>query len=249
MGDDRRSVVRRFEQEAGAFAESPVHRDPVRLQRLVAWAAPRGGERALDVACGPGIVLRALAATGAFVVGIDLTGAMLREARGSGGALVAGDAAILPFADAAFDLVVMRNATHHIASPGPVFSECARVLRPGGRFVHEDMAAAEDLRERDFQETIERLRDSAHARTLPPSETRGLVASAGLRLEREEVFLLSLDFDEWVDRPRPSAPARARARWLMERRQEKVVGSLRSWIEAGRLRFERPSLLLRAVRP
>jgi hypothetical protein len=35
----------------------------------------------------------------------------------------------------------------------------------------------------------------------------------------------------------------------MERRQEKVVGSLRSWIEAGRLRFERPSLLLRAVRP
>jgi hypothetical protein len=75
------------------------------------------------------------------------------------------------------------------------------------------------------------------------------VASAGLRLEREEVFLLSLDFDEWVDRPRPSAPARARARWLMERRQEKVVGSLRSWIEAGRLRFERPSLLLRAVRP
>jgi SAM-dependent methyltransferase len=249
VGDDRRAVVRRFEQEAGAFAQSPVHRDPVRLERLVAWGVPRQGERVLDVACGPGIVMRALAATGAFVVGIDLTLAMLREARDAGGARVAGDALTLPFADAVFDLVVSRNATHHMTSPGEVFAECARVLRPGGRLVHEDMAAAEDLGERDFQETIERLRDPAHARTLPPSETRGLLIAAGLCLERQEVFFLGLDFDEWVDRPRPSAEARARARWLMERRQAASPGGLRSWIEAGSLRFERPSLLLRAVRP
>src|SRR5262245_10343156 len=57
VGDNRRAVVRRFEQEAGAFARSPVHRDPKRLERLLAWAAPVPGERALDVACGPGIVL------------------------------------------------------------------------------------------------------------------------------------------------------------------------------------------------
>ena len=249
MGEDRRAVVRRFEQEAGAFANSPVHRDPARLRRLVAWASPRPAERALDVACGPGIVLAALAKAGAFAVGIDVTPAMLREARDSGGARIAGDAALLPFADGVFDLVVSRNATHHIDDPARVFQECARVLKPGGRFVHEDMAAAEDLRERDLQESIERLRDSAHARTLPPSETRGLVVAAGLRLEAEEVFLLSLDFDEWVDRPRPPAEARARARWLMERRVGAAPGGLRSWMEEGRLRFERPSLLLRAVRP
>jgi SAM-dependent methyltransferase len=245
VGEDRRAVVRRFEQEAGAFKESPVHRDPARLQRLLTCASPREGERALDVACGPGIVLKALAGSGALAVGIDVTPAMLREARDSGGALVAGDAATLPFADGVFDLVVSRNATHHIPRPGPVFAECARVLRPGGRFVHEDMAAAEDLRERDFQESIERLRDPAHARTLPPTETRELVAAAGLRLEREETFFLSLDFEEWVDRPRPAAGARE----LMERRQQAAPGGLRSWMEAGRLWFERPSLLLRAVRP
>jgi SAM-dependent methyltransferase len=249
LQDDRRVVVRRFEQEAGAFANSPVHRDPRRLRRLVSCAAPRPSERALDVACGPGIVLRALAETGAFAVGIDLTPAMLREAHDSGGALVAGDAASLPFADAAFDLVVSRNATHHLPDPAAVFRECARVLKPGGRLVHEDMAAAEDLRERDGQETIERLRDAAHARTLPPSETRALCAASGLRVLGEETFLLGLDFDEWVDRPRPSAEARARARWLMERRMDAPPGGLRSWMEAGRLRFERPSLLLRAVRP
>jgi hypothetical protein len=35
----------------------------------------------------------------------------------------------------------------------------------------------------------------------------------------------------------------------MERRQGAPPGGLRSWTEDGRLRFERPSLLLRAVRP
>jgi SAM-dependent methyltransferase len=249
VGDDRRAVVRRFESEAGAFANSPVHRDPARLRRLMACAAPRPEERVLDLACGPGIVLRALAEAGASAVGIDLTPAMLREARGKGAALVAGDAAALPFADGAFDLVVSRNVTHHLPDPGAVFRECARVLRRGGRLVHEDMAAAEDLRERDFQEMIERLRDSAHARTLPPSETRRLLEEAGLCPEGAETFFLELDFDEWVERPHPAPEARARARWLMERRQGAPPGGLRSWTEDGRLRFERPSLLLRAVRP
>jgi SAM-dependent methyltransferase len=215
----------------------------------MACAAPRAGERVLDLACGPGIVLRALVETGAIAVGIDVTPAMLREARGTGALLVAGDAASLPFADGAFDLVVSRNATHHLRDPGRVFRECARVLRPGGRLVHEDMAAAEDLRERDVQEMIERLRDSAHARTLPPSETRRLVDEAGLRGESADTFFLQIDFDEWVLRPHPEPEARDRARWLMERRQDAPPGGLRSWMEDGRLRFERPSLLLRAVRP
>ena len=41
----------------------------------------------------------------------------------------------LPFGDASFDLVASAWVLEHLDNPGLVFSEIARVLRPGGRFV------------------------------------------------------------------------------------------------------------------
>jgi SAM-dependent methyltransferase len=241
-------VVSRFETEARAFAESPFHRDPGRLKSLLDFAEVAPGQQALDIACGPGIVAAGLRARGASVTAVDLTPAMLREARGSGALLARADAVRLPFRDATFDLVLCRNSFHHFPRPGEVAGEAARVLRPGGRLAYEDMAAAEALPDRDLQETIERLRDRAHARTLPPSEVRALCAAEGLRVERERIVPMTVDFDEWIDRPHPSAEAKARARRLMESRRDAPPGTLRSFVEAGRLFFERMSLLLVAVK-
>lgn len=247
-GEHGGAVVSRFDSEARDFARSPFHRDPERLRRLLDFAAVLPGEKVLDVACGPGIVAHALAERGAMVTATDLTPGMLREAATSGARLLRADAMRLPFVDGAFDLVVCRNSFHHFLDPGAVFAESARVLRRGGRLAYEDMAAADDLIERDLQETIERLRDRAHARTLPPGEVRVLCAAAGLRVAEERIVPMTVDFDEWIDRPRPSPEARVRARSLMESRQGAPRGTLRSFVEEGRLRFERASLLAIAVR-
>jgi SAM-dependent methyltransferase len=233
-GEHDGAVVRRFDSEARDFARSPFHRDPERLKRFLDLAAPVPGEAALDV--------------GASVTAVDLTPGMLREAQGSGARLLRADALRLPFRDACFDLVLCRNSFHHFPDPPTACAEAARVLRAGGRLAYEDMAAAEDLPERDLQETIERLRDRAHARTLPPGEVRGLLEAAGLRVTVSRLVPMTVDFDEWIDRPRPSAAARARARFLMEARREAPAGTLRSFVEEGRLRFERNSLLLLAVK-
>ena len=238
----------RFEREAREFARSPLHRDPERLRRLIEFSLASPGESALDVACGPGLVAAGLAAAGVAVTGVDRSAGMLREAAGSGAALSRAAAERLPFRDAVFDLVVCRNSLHHFAAPAGVLGEMARATRRGGRVVIEDMVASEDLRERDAQEVIERLRDTAHERILPRSELLALAADAGLRDAVDSRFLLQVDFDEWIDRPRPSPERRARARRLMEERAGAPEGGLRSWFEAGRLRFERPSLLLRMVR-
>ena len=75
----------------------------------------------------------------ARIVSLDLSRAMLAEARRrkplfSRTAFVQADAASLPFADGAFDLIVANQLLPWIAETGPVFTEVARVLRKGGVF-------------------------------------------------------------------------------------------------------------------
>lgn len=248
MTDERQDqIVRRFTAEAPAFRDSPAQRDAARLERLVAFAAPQPEERAVDLASGPGIVSAALAARGAIVVAVDLTPAMLRliDAPGVGRARATTER--LPFPSGGFDLAVARSAFHHFDHPLAAAKEAARVLRHGGRLIIEDMVAAEDACERDTQEVIERLRDPVHARTLPLSEFRALLATAGFEVAAEAPAPLALDFDEWVDRTVRDKASRARARFLMETRIGATSG-VRAWIEGDRLRFERPGMLIRAVR-
>lgn len=98
--------------------------------------------RVLEVGCGSAPCARWLAAQGAQVVGLDLSGGMLRHAvraaRDTGIAvpLVQADAGRLPFAESSFDLACSAfGAVPFVADSAAVMAEVSRVLRPGGRWV------------------------------------------------------------------------------------------------------------------
>ena len=102
----------------------------------------RPGERVLDLATGTGITVIAARERGAEVTGVDLTPELLAVARSKAKDACfedidfrEGDAEQLPFADAAFDVVV-STCGHMFAPDQPkVAAELARVTRPGGRVV------------------------------------------------------------------------------------------------------------------
>jgi len=106
----------------------------------------------LDLSCGPGAFVRALAAAapGALVVGLDISRAMLDVAaqRTSGytnAVLIRADAHALPFIDGAFGGVNNAGALHAYDDPELVFREIRRVLRPGGIYVGSTFAEAPSL--------------------------------------------------------------------------------------------------------
>lgn len=108
-------------------------------ESLIAWLAPRPNERILDLGCGTGDLTARLARSGADVVGVDASEAMLVQARAKFPSLtfVHGDAIALPDLGAPFDAVFSNAVLHWIPDLRPVAKELARVLRPGGRFVAE----------------------------------------------------------------------------------------------------------------
>ena len=118
------------------------------IQRLRADATeilrPRSGDRLLDVGCGTGEVVRALAGlVGAHgkVVGVEPSATMLDEARRRTGNSTlpvefrSGDISRLDFSDATFDGVACERVLQHLAAPHTAIGELVRVTRPGGRIV------------------------------------------------------------------------------------------------------------------
>jgi ubiquinone/menaquinone biosynthesis C-methylase UbiE len=93
------------------------------------------------VACGAGQISIPAARAGARVTGVDIATNSIEQARaraqdeGLDARFEEGDAEMLPYEDASFDLVVSLIGAMFAPRPERVAAELVRVCRPGGRIV------------------------------------------------------------------------------------------------------------------
>lgn len=98
------------------------------------------GLRTLDLACGTGRWAGYLASQGAKTWGVDTCAEMLTRARPTlRGRLVVGTAGNLPFADAAFDLIVCSFALGYFPDLAAVLGEVARIALRKARVLLSDV--------------------------------------------------------------------------------------------------------------
>ena len=111
-----------------------------RLRQLAAavTALAAAGGDLVDLGCGSGELARHLAADGYRVTGADIAPRMLGQAAAADPRRTVRWVALdpgwreLPFPSASQDAVVAASVLEYVPDPGVVFSECARILRPGG---------------------------------------------------------------------------------------------------------------------
>jgi len=139
----------------------------------------------LDIACGPGSLTLELAPHISRATGLDLTPAMLeqaREAQARSGAdnveWVQGDGADLPFDDGSFSLVTCSAAFHHFDKPAKVLAEMVRVCRPGGRVAVMDVTPDRD--KAAAYDRMEKMRDPSHGHAHSLEELCGMGSALGL---------------------------------------------------------------------
>jgi SAM-dependent methyltransferase len=204
-----------FTRQAVPFATAPAIRNQEALDHIVNLAEAGPSDTSLDVACGPGLLACAFARVVRHATGVDLTPAMLEQARKTQAdagltnlTWLQGDVTALPFPDAHFSIVSSRFAFHHLLDPLAALREMKRVCKPGGRIVVADMAPAAD--KADALNAEEHLRDPSHIRALTEVELVELFSQARLgqpqithdRLEGELEGLLSRSFPNAGDADR-----------------------------------------------
>ena len=233
-----------FTRTADVYARMRQTTDERSLDGLVTICAPSASARALDVACGPGLLTLALARRCAEATGIDATDAFLDLARDEAGRrgqtnvrFRQGNAERLPFDDDRFDVVTCRAAFHHFPRPDRVLAQMARVTAPAGRILVADLLGSEDAEQASLHDRIERLCDPSHERALPASELERLFCEARLRVVRKLDGALDYDLDEWIAHGAPGEAAREEIVSLMQSCVDSDGAGLAVRRENGRLRF------------
>lgn len=202
MSDHNERIVSEFSRKAELYAQAEELNDIDALNLLSEQARIVPEDVVLDVACGPGIVSCHLARTARSVIGVDLTEAMLDQARINQSqqgleniSWTRADVTRLPFPDRRFSLVVSRYAFHHLLDPRRVLDEMLRVCSPTGRIAVADIALPDDSGiSRNFN-AAERLRDPSHVKALSVVEHRDMLADAGLTIRACEGYRIQFELE------------------------------------------------------
>lgn len=145
-----------------------------------------GHDVVLDVGCGTGIDLAALAGHARWAVGVDLSVAMVAgvrdQAPGTAAAVVA-DGQQLPFRTASFDACLCRAVLVHTPRPNATVGEIARVLAPGGRALFSEPDHGSHIvatTEAEIFERVKRHRRTTFRHPLIGRQLPDLAGKAGL---------------------------------------------------------------------
>lgn len=221
------------------------------LELLTGAVKANSSDTVLDVACGAGFVVCEFAGIVNYAVGVDLTPAMIKQAKN----LQAdkrlknvywqiGDARSLPFSDESFSVVISRYAFHHLPQPQKALIEMKRICRKGGKLVLVDAVAPSLPEKADALNRMERLRDSSHVRFLKSEEIFNLFMQLELTKTKKMFYTMEQELEHALARSflPGSLLADEIRRIFTDSLQDDAMG-VNARFENGQIRFSLPNVI------
>jgi ubiquinone/menaquinone biosynthesis C-methylase UbiE len=202
-------------------------------EATVAAAAPRAGERVLDLGCGTGNAALLAAARGARVTGVDPSprllevGAERARKEGLECDFLPGEAASIPLGDGAVDLLVSVFGVIFAANPRAAAIEIDRVLAPAGRLAITAWIPGGAISKavRVGREAVERKLDAPPGpppfEWHDPERLRELLAPYGFEpeLQEREISFAAASAAEYVEEEARHHPLQVAAAAVLARRR------------------------------
>ena len=181
-GDDaalRRAIAGRYDGLASGVAT-------LSCGPALELAAPRAGERLVDLGCGRGgdlVKAAVLVGPGGTAIGVDAAARMVEAARERTAGLpqvrvIQGDLGAVPLPDGCADAVVSNCAINHARDKAAVYREVARLLAPGGRVVVSDVVSDAPLPEAIRSDPAAWA--ACYGGAIPEADYLAAIAGAGL---------------------------------------------------------------------
>jgi ubiquinone/menaquinone biosynthesis C-methylase UbiE len=249
MASHRDRILDQFTRQAAPFAAAAAIRNEDALNRIVQWAGAGPDETVLDVACGPGLLACAFARVAKHATGLDMTPAMLEQARKTqqeqglnNVSWQQGDVYSLPFPEAQFSIVSSRFAFHHLQDPMAALKEMKRVCKPGGRIVVADMAPLPE--KAAALNATEILRDPSHVRALPVEELRKLFEQAEFAAPQVSSYRMEGELEDLLSRSFPNDGDADRLRTIFADSITENTLDLNTRLDNGKIYYSFPVAVL-----
>ena len=256
MNSHNETVVDQFTQQASAFAAAEPIRSEHALGLLVTACDAQPEDETLDVACGPGLVVCAFAQVVRSATGIDLTPAMLEQAKALAASrslgnvsFKTGDVNSLPFDSALFSIVTSRYAFHHFVEPVRVLREMVRVCKPGGRVAVMDTIASDDPPKAEMFNRMEKLRDPSHVQALTLSAMLECFQHAQLPAPAITPYKMTVEMEGLLNASFPEHENREVVREMIVASLENNAMGVDTYTKDGRVNFSYPIAIFVAKAP
>lgn len=246
-------IIDQFTKQAIPFANLAAHSHEEAFKLLFALSDAGDKDTVLDVACGPGLLACEFAKTTSHVTGIDLTPAMIEQAkrlqqqkRLDNITWNIGDVTHLPYDDTSFSLVVTRYSFHHMIDPALVLNEMKRVCLPSGRVVVVDVTPQAD--KINAYNYVERLRDPSHVRALTFEELHKMIDKAGLFTKKAGFYKLDVELEKILQASFPKPEDVNKIRQLFAEDVNKDTLGVGSYYKDNIIHFSFPVTIIVAQR-
>ncbi len=155
------------------------------------------GARVLDMGCGRGVILGALADRGFEVHGVEISANAARGADPRAEIRIAAQLAEADYPEDFFDQVVIWHVFEHLADPRGTLATVHRILKPGGRLIMA-LPNFSSLQARLTGRAWFHLDLPRHLYHYPLPALRQLLGDTGFELESEHHFSLRQNPFGWV---------------------------------------------------